>query len=317
MLMRGKNHKRIFFSHDGAVDDLIALALVAVAPEVDLAGIALVNGDCLAEPTMAAQAKLLGLIGREDVACSLSTARAFNAFPWEYRGDCARFLSLPSIAGVDAPAPGPPFPDGERHLAEVLRASPAGSVTLLATGPLTPLQLVLEADPTLAAKLERIVWMGGAIDAPGNLDPATLPPAAVNAFAEWNAYWDPFAVDWVFRNTTVPITLAPLDVCDQAPVSVFFVDRLLRSPRPLARLAGEAYAMVADQPFYRLWDAVAACAALAPEVFESPIEMQLAVETWGPEQGRIRRDSRGRKVEVLMQLHAEAFFDFVVDGLSR
>jgi purine nucleosidase len=188
---------------------------------------------------------------------------------------------------------------------------------LLATGPLTPLQLVLEAEPALESKFERIVWMGGAIDAPGNLDPATLPAAAVNPFAEWNAYWDPFAVDWIFRNTKAPLTLAPLDVCDFAPVSAGFVNRLRQTQSPLAQLGGEAYAMVADQPFYRLWDVVAACGVLAPELFEPPIPMRLAVETRGASQGRIFRAEGGREAHVLVGLRADAFYEFVLDRLSR
>jgi purine nucleosidase len=315
--MGNKNYKRIFFSHDGAIDDLIALALVAMAPGVELAGVSLVNGDCLAEQTLIAQAKLLKLAGREDIAYSLSGARAFNAFPWEYRGDCVRFLDLPTIAATDVSPPQLPYPDGERHLAEALRRSEERSLILLVTGPLTPLPLVLAAEPALESKIDRIVWMGGAIDAPGNLDPATLPPAVVNPFAEWNAYWDPFAVDWVFRNTRVPITLAPLDVSDSAAIAPDFLERLQSCATPLAQLAAQAYAMVADQPFYRLWDVVAACAALAPEVFEPAVPMRLAVETWGPQQGRVRRDDRGRAVDVLMELRAAAFFDFVAAELSR
>jgi purine nucleosidase len=315
--MRPKKDKPVFLSHDGAVDDLIALALVGSAPGVDLVGVSLANGDCLAEPAMVAQARLLKLLGREDVRCSLSSARAFNAFPWEYRGDCVRFLELAEIASVPVAAPAPPYPDGERHLLSVLRSVEDRSLTMLATGPLTPIQLALEAEPALESKLERIVWMGGAIDAPGNLDPATLPSAAVNPYAEWNAYWDPFAVDWVFRNTSVPITLAPLDVSDFAPISPDFIQRLRKESAPLARLAAEAYAMVSDQPYYRLWDVVAASAALNSELFEPAEPMRLTVETWGAEQGRIRRNADGRLVDVLLRLRVEAFFDFLIEALSR
>ncbi|MCB1019456.1 MAG: nucleoside hydrolase [Acidobacteria bacterium] len=304
-------------SHDGAVDDLIALALAATAPDVDFLGVSLVNGDCLIEPTLDAQARLFALLDRCDIEWSLSRARAFNAFPWEYRGDCARFLGLPALAGIKPMPSSRPFPDGERHFEQVLERESDGAVTVLATGPLTPLQLVLERRPELESKIERIVWMGGAIDAAGNLDPATLPSAAVNPFAEWNAYWDPFAVDWIFHQTAIPIMLVPLDVCDAAPVDPGFVARLLASEKPLARLAGQAYAMVADQPFYRLWDVVAACAALEPALFEPAEAMQLVIETWGPEQGRIRRDPPGRPVDVLLRLNAPAFFDFVVERLSR
>ena len=131
-----------------------------------------------------AQAKLLELIRRGEIPWSLSQARAFNAFPWEYRGDCAGFLDLPALAGVKTAAPLPPFPDGEAHLEQALRASPERGLTLLLTGPLTPLQLVLRAEPALESRIDRMVWMGGAIDAPGNLEPRTLPAAAVNPYAE-------------------------------------------------------------------------------------------------------------------------------------
>ena len=315
--MGPKIAKHVFLSHDGAVDDLMALALLAADPGADLAGVSLVNGDCLVEPTLLAQAKLLKLLGREDVRWSLSRARAFNAFPWEYRGDCSGFLALPALSAVDAQPPTPPFPDGERHLAGALAASAEAGLTLVVTGPLTPLQLVLEAEPALESKIRQIVWMGGAIDAPGNLEPRTLPPAAVNPHAEWNAYWDPFAVDWVFRNTAAPILLAPLDVSDAAPVSEDLVVRLRQGRNPLAQLAAQAYALVADQPFYRLWDVVAASAALDLDLFEPPVSIPLAVDTWGPNQGRIHRDPSGRRVDVLMQLRPEAFFSFVVSRFSR
>jgi purine nucleosidase len=315
--MGRKSHTRVFLSHDGAVDDLVAMALVALSAEAELIGVSLVNGDCLAEPALEAQARLLALMGRESIPWSLSNSRAFNPFPWEYRGDCSRMLDLPGVRDIPAARPQPPFPDGERHLADALRAEDDGGITLLATGPLTPLHLVLEAEPALQVKVARIVWMGGAIDAAGNLDPATLPAAAVNSSAEWNAYWDPFAVDWMFRRTSTPILIVPLDVCDAAPITQSFLARLRASPSPLARLTGEAYAMVADQPFYRLWDVVAACAALEPALFEPPAPMRLVCETWGCEQGRIRRDPGGREVDVLMGLRAEAFYDFVIERLSR
>ena len=108
-----------------------------------------------------------------------------------------------------------------------------------------------------------------------------------------NVFWDPFGVDWVLRNTSAPIVLAPLDVSDSAPVSDGFLARLRQASNPLAQLAAQAYQMVADQPFYRLWDVVAACAALDLDLFEPATPMRLTVETWGPNQGWLRRDPSG------------------------
>ena len=302
-------------SHDGAVDDLIALALVAVSREVDLCGVSLVDGDCLAEPTLAAQAKLLRLAGREDLTCSLSASQPVNAFPMEYRGDCVRFLELARIAAIDAQPPAPPCPNGERHLAEVLRAASESSITLLATGPLTPVQLVLEAEPALESKLERIVWMGGAIDVPGNLDPATLPAAAVNPFAEWNAYWDPPAVARLWE-TGIPITVCPLDLTDRVPVTPEFLLRLSRERRhPLYDFAGQCYALVAHQAYF-FWDVLTTAYLGRPDLFEYK-PRATAVITEGPGQGRITIEAGGREVEVLVDVDLDEFYRYILQQWAR
>lgn len=283
----------LFVSHDGAVDDFIALALTAVSPEVDLIGVQLVEGDCLAEPALRAQRKLLEMLGRGDVPQSLSRCRALNPFPWEYRADCVAFEKL--LPDDDLPTP---TADGEAHLRRTLEEATA-PVAILALGPLTPLRLALEDRPELMDKIERLVWMGGAVDVPGNLDPATLPGVPVGDRAEWNAFWDPPAADWIFRNLPAPITLAPLDIANQAPISEPFLGQLAAADTPVARIASDAYRRVADQPYYRLWDVAAAAYVVEPTVFAAPIRERLQVVVSGPDQGATMRASDGREVDVL------------------
>ncbi len=153
--------------------------------------------------------------------------------------------------------------------------------------------------------------MGGAVGVPGNLEPETLPGVPVGKHAEWNAYWDPFAVDWIFANTSVPLTVVPLDVSDQARLSAGFLDDLREAGRRsiAARLAWDAYQLVLDQPMYRLWDMTAVCFALRPEFFAEPERTQLTVETWGIEQGALRRNSLGREARVVQ--------NFAPGGLDR
>ena len=303
--------RRIFLSHDGAIDELIGLLPLATDPGVDLVGVSAVNGDCLVEPTMRLQRKLLVLAGRPDVPVSLSRARGFNPFPWSYRTDCVRMERLPELRAIVAPEERPPYPDGEAHLREALRQGP---LTLLATGPLTPLQLALKPEPDLSRNLERIIWMGGAIDAPGNLEAHTIPDVETTGRAEWNAYWDPFAVDWVFRETNAPLILAPLDLVDRVPVAESFIERLAST----APLSAAAYGLTRDQPFYRLWDMTAIVYALEPGLFAPTRPERLAVELWGPDQGAIVRRSGGRRVEVLREFAAgdpAELYDFVATRL--
>lgn len=308
-----------FLSHDGAIDELIALLLLARRPDVNLVGTSLTSADCLAEQGMEAQHRLLALAGQPDIPASLSAARAVNPFPWKYRCDCVRFVELGALGKASAIAP--PYPDGEAHLAQALEAADDEGLTIVATGPLTQLQMVLEVQPELKSRVRRVVWMGGAVDVPGNLEPETLPGIPVGKRAEWNAFWDPFAVDWVFRNTAFPLVVVPLDVSDQALLSSSLLDALRTASEQseLARLASDAYRLVLDQPMYRLWDMTAVCFALHPEFFDAPESVRLSVETWGPDQGVLKRDSSGRETLVVQRFASgglEQMHRFITDSLT-
>ena len=308
-----------FLIHDGAIDELIALLLLARRPDVDLIGTSLTSADCLSEQAMEAQHRLLALVGRPDIPASLSSARAVNPFPWKYRSDCVRFVQLDALG--QAPPISPPYPDGEQHLVDALESAGQGALTILATGPLTQLQLVLEHRPQLESRIREIVWMGGAVDVPGNLEPETLPGVPVGRRAEWNAFWDPFAVDWIFASTSVPLTVVPLDVSDQAHLSAEFLAGLGDAGKhsTAARLAWDAYQLVLDQPMYRLWDMTAVCFALHPEFFAEPQRAQLSVEVWGIEQGALSRSPGGREAGLVQNFAPgglDKMYAFIIDSLA-
>lgn len=306
-----------FLCHDGAIDELIALLLLARRPDVNLIGTSLTSADCLTEQAMEAQHRLLALAGQPDLPASLSAARAVNPFPWKYRSDCVRFIRLEAFAQTTPLSP--PYPNGEEHLSQALTHA-ENPITILATGPLTQLQLVLQQQPELESRIREIIWMGGAVDAPGNLEPETLPGVPIGQRAEWNAYWDPFAVDWIFRNTKTPLTIVPLDVGDQARLDSAFLDQLHEAGKqsPLALLASDAYRLVLDQPMYRLWDMTAVCYAINPLWFAKPQAMRLSVNLWGPDQGALDRCDSGRDALVVQNFASGGLVrmqKFLIDSL--
>ena len=75
--------RSFFLSHDGAIDELIALLLLARRDDVSLTGTSLTSADCLTEQAMEAQHQLLAMAGRSDITASLSSARAVNPFTWK------------------------------------------------------------------------------------------------------------------------------------------------------------------------------------------------------------------------------------------
>jgi pyrimidine-specific ribonucleoside hydrolase len=85
-------------------------------------------------------------------------------------------------------------------LAELLTSSPV-PVTVAAIGPLTNLALLLRVFPDAAARIGRLVVMGGSAARGGN----------VTAAAEFNAWSDPEAAHAVFTST-MPTVMVGLDV---------------------------------------------------------------------------------------------------------
>src|SRR5207237_982377 len=152
----------------------------------------------------------------------------------------------------------PPFPDGDALLEALLGGCEPG-VTVLITCPFTPLAELLRRRPELQAKIGQIVWMGGAINVGGNLDPATVTAPVWNPLSEWNAFWDPASADWIFRNTTCPIIQFPLDMTNQAAITRGFMATLAAQSAAGATystLAYQAYGIVASESFYDMWDVV-------------------------------------------------------------
>jgi inosine-uridine nucleoside N-ribohydrolase len=144
---------------------------------------------------------VLDLLGRDDVEVARGADRPLLR---------DRFVAayVHGESGLDGPTLPPPARDPHRlhavdFIAEKLTAAP-GPVTLIPVGPLTNVALFLARYPDEAARIERIVLMGGAI-AEGNTTPA----------AEFNIWADPEAAQRVFASG-IDVTMIGLDVTHKA-----------------------------------------------------------------------------------------------------
>jgi purine nucleosidase len=127
-------------------------------------------------------------------------------------------------------------------------------------------------------------------------------------------------VDWVFRNTSIPIVLFTLDVTDQVPVTKEFMQKLelQASGHRYSDLVHQGYALISDEPFYRMWNTVATAYLAHPEFFDEPETMDLVIETEGYDQGTIRQNPSGRQVDVVLNLaEKEAFYEYVLEQFRR
>jgi purine nucleosidase len=308
--------------HGGTIDDFVSYLLLTTMEGIELQGILVTHTDTIAGPAMQIQWKLMQLIEHSSAPVALSDARGWNPFPWIYRADVTRHDDIEALAALDDNEAWPPHPSGDDLLYDALSQAVEKDrqVTLLVTCPLTPISDLLQEHPDLEKGIARLVWMGGAIDVHGNLDPSTIPAEIANPGAEWNAYWDPLAVDWIFRNTSFPIVLFPLDVTDQAPITGEFMAALERqaASHQYSDLVHQSYALVRDDPYYEMWNTTTTAYLARPEFFKEPQSMRLEIETEGYDQGTIRRGPGGRRVDVVLDFaQKDAFYEYLLEQFRR
>jgi purine nucleosidase len=308
---------KVILIHDGAIDEYMATMLLLTMRNVDLQGIVIVPGNCLPEIGMQTAWKIQSFLGRTGIPLSLSDARAFNPFPWDYRQDCIRQANVPALQSYVPNSKWPPYPSAEAWLQDYFRAI-RDKVTVLCLCPLTPIAALLRQYPEARDKIDRLVWMGGALDVAGNLDPTTIPALVANPYAEWNIFWDPAAVDYVFTNTRFPIVLFPLDITNHAKVSEQFLGMLMAKSKihRFADLAYQSYRAVSGA-FYCMWDTTATAYLARPELFRSPLEVEVDVITLGPMAGTLKRVPGGRRVQAITDFsNLDDFYAYMVEQLS-
>jgi inosine-uridine nucleoside N-ribohydrolase len=211
---------------DPGQDDAIALLLALASPELELLGVTTVAGNQTLEKVTANALRVLELAGRGDIPVAAGAGRPL-----------VRELVVAADAhgetGLDGPdLPPPRARPVEQHAVDFLadRILTSGRpVTLAPLGPLTNVALLLARHPAAAARIDRIVLMGGAI-AEGNM----------TASAEFNVWVDPEAAARVFESG-LDVTMVGLDVTNKAVFTAADADRLRGSGA-----VGEAVAAMFD-----------------------------------------------------------------------
>lgn len=302
----------VLMSHDGGVDDYLSVMLLMSMDHVRVLGLSVTPADCYVKPAVSATRKILDLMGRSDVPVAESTVRGVNPFPRVFRRDAFSVDHFPILNERDE-IRAPLAPEaGQAFIARVLREAPE-PVTLLETGPLTTLAAALDIDSSIESKIKRLVWMGGALNAPGNID--KIIEGGQDGSAEWNVYWDPFAADRVWK-TSIPIILCPLDITNNVPITSEFVMRLARQRRyPVSDLAGLCYALVTHQDYFA-WDVLTTSYIGQPQMFQLK-EWETVIITEGLSQGRTRIQPGGRKITALDKVDLDQFYAYIFKQWSR
>lgn len=297
----------VLMDQDGGVDDYLATLLLMTMEHIQPLGIVVTPADCYIQPAVSATRKILDLVGRSDIPVAQSTVRGINPFPALYRRDSFAVDHLPILNERDEVQTPLVQETGQEFMVRSLLAAEQ-PVTLMVTGPLTTVATALDLAPQIEQHIERIIWMGGALNVPGNVEPALEP--GQDGTAEWNVYWDSLAAHRVWQ-TQIPLILCPLDLTNQVPVTFDFVRQLTKQRRyPLSDLAGQCYALVMTQVYY-FWDVLATTYLAHPEFYQLQ-EWETVIVTTGKSQGRTKVETGGRKIQSMSEVDQKKYYAYIL-----
>jgi inosine-uridine nucleoside N-ribohydrolase len=257
---------KIVIDCDPGHDDAIAILLALASPELELIGVTTVAGNQTLDKTTRNALVTLEIAGRSDIPVAAGADAPL-------RRELRTAAHVHGETGLDGPElPEPQAKPVDAHAADFLAELIQPGVVLVPTAPLTNVALLLERHPDVRDRLERIVWMGGAIGE-GNVTPA----------AEFNAFVDPEAAAAVFASG-IPITLIGLDVTHKALFTRAHAERLRGAGR-----AGRFVAELSDffQQFHErsygfdgspIHDAMAVAHVVDPTLVTTR-RMNVAIET--------------------------------------
>jgi len=298
---------------DPGHDDALAILLAAASPEIDLLAITTCGGNQTVEKCTINARRVCTVAGIADVPIARGAEGPLlgSLHIGEY---------VHGVSGLDGPAWGEPtVPEAEENahdlIVRILREHP-GPVTLVPTGPLTNIALVLSAHPELKEKIGEIVLMGGSTER-GNDTP----------YAEFNIRVDPEAADIVFRSG-LPVTMCGLNVTHQALATPEVVGRLRALGTKMGDLCVELLAFFSES-YLRTWgftspplhDAVAVARVIDKSLVHVE-SLPVTIET----QGRYtagatcvdihRLTGEPDNAFVAMQLEGDRFWDLMIGAIA-
>nr|CAD1838556.1 unnamed protein product [Ananas comosus var. bracteatus] len=203
---------KVIIDTDPGIDDSMTILMAFQAKEIEVIGLTTIFGNVSTEDATRNALLLCEIAGHTEVPVA-------EGSPEPLKGGEPRIADF--VHGSDGLGniflPPPNGKEHDKSAAEFLIDKVSefpGEVSILALGPLTNLALAIKKDDSFAKNVKRVVILGGAFFASGNVNPA----------AEANIYGDPEAADIVFTsgaeiavvgiNITTQVTLTDADLME-------------------------------------------------------------------------------------------------------
>lgn len=299
--------RKIVIDTDPGIDDAVAILLALKSPEFDVLGITTVAGNIGIRTTTRNAGRILALESRAEVPVV-----AGSSVPLVRPGrDASDIHGNDGLGGIAFPEPlaEPAGEDAVAWLARTLDVQEAGSVDILALGPLTNIARLIRDHPVSARRIRRVIAMGGAVHEPGNVGPR----------AEFNIAYDPEAADVVFR-AGLDFTLIPLDVTRRVRATHDYTGKLKESGKAAAMAAGDlidAYFLTTSGGESRpLHDPCVMLFALDEGLFGCE-QLRIAVDQSATrDAGSLDIDAAGGAIDVTMTVDSAGALELLFDRLA-
>ncbi|KAK1426013.1 hypothetical protein QVD17_14680 [Tagetes erecta] len=226
--------QKIIIDTDPGIDDSMAIMMAFQTPKLEILGLTTIFGNVSTKDATRNALLLCEIAGCPSVPVAEGSAEPLKGGAPEIQdfihgSDGLGNLNLPS----------PKSKKVEKSAAEFLVDKVSqypGEVSILALGPLTNLALAIKRDSSFVTKVKRVVILGGAFFALGNINPA----------AEANIYGDPEAADIVFTSGA-NIDVVGINITTQLKMSDEDLDELKQSKGRHAQFLWNS------SKFYRDW----------------------------------------------------------------
>lgn len=291
---------KVFYDNDGNIDDMISLFMLLNTPDIDVIGVTLIPADSDVEIGLEANLKILSMTNK-NIKLGFSNEKGRKPFPDHLKVFAYRALMIPNFLNTktkdellvkDKPACD--------FMAETI-FNCQDQVTVLLTGPPTNFILAIEKYPQLKAKIEAVIWMGGAVDVPGNNDYGT---------AELNAYWDAVSTHKLLTSN-LNVYMFPLDATNQVPVSRAILEKLAQQCNfDASNICSQLFATVFFKGYY-MWDMLTtAYLGTKNYVQFRKIELDAIVEEGENEGKIIKTEGSGNVIKVASKIDVKNYYDY-------
>lgn len=306
-----ENKRKIIIDCDPGVDDAFALAIASYEESLDILAIHTVAGNVTLDHTTRNArgfAKLLGL--DVPIAKGADEPLVFEPF---YAAEVHGENGFGDVELTDL-APLSDLSAIESYV-EILSAAEE-KVTIVATGPLTNVALLLKSYPQLKEKIEMISLMGGGLKG-GNTTSA----------GEFNFYYDPHAA-YIVLNSGLPIVMASLDATEESEFSQKNAERLKQEGGKVGKLLHDISQAslsfnreVNGSDYMSLHDVMSVVYLVEPELFETQEAIVTVSYDGGVMRGfshaDVRRSAKGNpNAKVLVGLDKKGFMEKVLSALT-